>query len=422
MEGISAQVERVKQGPMTLSYSLALINPKQGDSKKALNLSQQLEDYSGIGPVRVSRATARLIIEFPSPDPVTPHAKMLAHFTKGPTVCLGFDRWGEPILLPLPSYPNLLVSGPPRSGKSSAMRSILYAAIKSANTKDTVKAEFVIFAEKTEYWWAFTKVQGFAGIFATREEANYGLNLVVSEMRELVARREKFSPAKILVLDDLTSLLAGNSELVDNLAALVTTGGSAGCYVLIGTQTVGSRAGTGGQSIEDSILARLIYRTSSRSAAARSTGGDSSAIDQLTLNKGDALLVLGEQQTRIATGYVSDQDIVSDLPALMYAPRYTMGKVPEKPVKNKVVQEVEYEPPIGIDLPSIKPARPLTREEAFIVRSWVADREGKGLRVSKRELLFAIFGGKNAKLTEYLDKALGYEQEQVFEENLPQVA
>lgn len=406
-EQISARCLRVKQGPLTLSFKIQLLNPKRGDDDRVLRLASMLESYSGVGPVRVSRDIASIIIEFPSPDPVTPHASLLAQKTKGSMVCVGFDRWGEPVYLTLPSFPNLLVSGPPRSGKSSAMRSLVYASVKSANQRE-VKVNFAICAEKTHYWEAFRNIQGFSGLFSTQEETNAGLSMIVQEMRQLVSQRERFRPALVVVLDDLTSLLSGNSELSDDLSALVTTGGSAGCYVLIGTQTTGSRAGTGGQKVEDSIMARLIYRTSSRSAAARSTGGDSKGIDQLSTVKGDALFVLGEQATRVATGYVTDEDIVRDLPKRTHSVKYVLEQ--KFPKIRGVQEEVQNLPIYGNTdvhpLPKIKPARRLTEEEAQEVRSWVEGKEQKGEGWSKRQLLFALFDGKNDKLSQYLDEAL----------------
>lgn len=408
MEGISARLLRVKQGPMVLSYQIGLIQPKRGDDTRVLSLASQFENYTQISPVRVVREGACIIIEFPSPDPVTPHAKMLAAHTKGSTVCLGFNRWGDPVPLLLPSYPNLLVSGPPRSGKSSAMRSLLYAAVKSANSSGDLKVEFAIMAEKVEYWHQFEQVRGFAGMFVTQEQTNWALSQLASELRELVAKRDRFRPAKVIILDDLTSLLAGgNSSLVDDLATLVTTGGSAGCYVLIGTQTTGSRAGTGGQRVEDSIMARLIYRTSSRSAAARATGAGANDIDQLTLNKGDALFVLGEQATRVATGYVSDEDIAKDLPKRDRAARYVF--VPgKKGAENKVFVPQDVLDTREPDLPHIRPARKFTEDEAQMVRDWIA---WKGNGWSKRQILFTVFNGKNTVLDGYLMEAINGSKE-----------
>lgn len=407
MEGISARLLRVKQGPMILSYQIGLLQPRRGEDAKVLSLGTQFENYSGISPVRVVREGACIIIEFPSPEPVTPHAKMLAAHTKGSTVCLGFNRWGDPVYLTLPSHPNLLVSGPPRSGKSSAMRSLLYAAVKSSNSSSEVKVEFAIMAEKSEYWHEFTHVRGFAGMFTSQEETNWALGQIVTEMRELVARRDRFRPAKVVILDDLTSLLAGNGGLADDLATLVTTGGSAGCYVLIGTHTTGNRAGTGGQRVEDSIMAKLIYRTASRSAAARATGAGASDIDQLTLNKGDALFVLGEQATRVATGYVTDEDIAK-LPRrdraarYVYVPPSTGSGSGKKLLPDTAGELVEPE------LPRIKPARKLTEEEAVMVRKWIA---WKGDNWSQRQLLFTIFNGKNVNLVSYLMEAINGEKE-----------
>lgn len=401
-EGYSARVLRVKQGPLTLSYRIQLIEAKAGDMERVLGFSSIFETYTGIGPVRVTKEIGTVAIEFPSPDPVTPHGSLLSAKGQGANLCIGFDTWGDPVFLTLPRYPNLLISGPPRSGKTSAMRSIVYAALRTSQGKVNVS----ICAEKVEYWKAFSKVQGFAGLYAQRETINPFLHSLAEEMRSYAAEGKRFSPVRILVLDDLISILSGNGEVRDDLKALVSTGGSVGCYVFMGTQSVGSKEGTGGLVVEDNVPARLLYRASSRSSAARGTGEGAEGLADLTDTQGDALFKLGHRSTRVATGFVTDQDIIEDLP-----PRLNGEFV----AQFATTETKSQTPPIlEINLPRIKPARLLSESEAETVRLWLKGRKERGQKYSKNEVLTTMFGGKNSVLDSYLMQALGNEAEIYF--------
>lgn len=422
-EGFGARLLRAKQGPMTLNYKIQLERPKQGDIEKVLRMGPLLESQTNLAPVRLSREVGSIVVEFPSPEPVTPHASLLASETQGATLCVGFNRWGEPVFLSLPRFPNLLVSGPPGSGKSSSMRSMAYSAILRSNSEKEVKVELVVCAEKIEHWSAFETVQGYAGFFTTQSDINKFLRTIAGEMRQLAANNQRFEPAKLVILDDLMSILSGNSEAVSDIVTLVSVGRAVGVYILIGTQSVGSKAGTGGQQIEDNMVARLLYRASSRSAAARATGESSEGLDALTTQPGDALLVMGHEKIRIATGYVTNEDIIKDLPRRNRRPRYLgllgsnqPGQVANPTPVHRGSQVVTQEPPTVQsqvthasmpELPQVRPARALTNQEAAEVLAWLVEARKRGVKISKNHVLMTVFGGKNDKLNRFLMDALG---------------
>lgn len=399
-EGISGQLVRAKQGPLTLTYQVHLLGAKHMQIQRAKQLGDSMESYSGIGPVRVVFNMGQLIVEFPSPIVCTPHASLLAANSRGANLAIGFDHWGEPVHLNLPRYPNLLVVGPTRIGKTSAMRSIVYSALRMSNAQD-IKVEMAVCAEKVDDWWAFENARGFVGYLIEKDAVNDYLQNLYEETVIKAKRKERFNPVQLVVVDDLMSLLKGNDSMSEALHGLLSIGGAIGVYVLMGTQSAGSRAGTGGITVEDNIKARILFRATSNSSAARATGEGSEGLADLTDNQGDAMFVCGTTKVRIATGYVDNEDIQNDLPRRDHALKINNGT---NIVQHMGVDLTQVELP---SLPKIKPSRPLTKEEAEQVLDYLDIAQEIGFKYSQRQVLLALFDGKNANLAGYLKDALG---------------
>lgn len=407
-EGISAQLVRAKQGPLTLTYQVHLINAKHGQIQRAKQLSDAIESYAGLGPVRVAFNLGQLIVEFPSPVVCTPHASLLAANSRGANLAVGFDHWGEPVHINLTRYPNLLVVGRPGSGKTSAMRSLLYSALLMSNQQN-VSVEAIICAEKINFWTAFQNAKGFGGYLIEKEKISNYLENLSEELIEKANNEERFYPARILVLDDLMSLLTHNKSMAKSLHTIVSTGRAVGIYVLIGTQSAGISTGTGGVAVEDSIAARLLYRATSAASAARGTGEGSEGLTDLTIQEGDALFILGPTKIRVATGYVSDEDIVHDLPKRDHPLSITQDNINQ--ASHRGVSLYQETLP---QLPKIKPARPLTEGETETLIEYLEICRDSDQKYSQRQILLALFDGKNTTLVGYLKDALGNQYGEFF--------
>lgn len=407
-EGISAQLIRAKQGPLTLTYQVHLLNARHNQIQLAKKLGDAMESYSGLGPVRVVFSLGQLIVEFPSPVICTPHASLLAANSRGANLAIGFDHWGEPVHLDLTRYPNLLVVGRPGSGKTSAMRSILYSALLMSN-QQKVAVETIICAQKINFWVPFENARGFSGYLVEKDEIGKYLEELAKDLIDKAKNKDRFYPARILVLDDLMSLLANNKAMEEALYILVSTGRAVGLYVLIGTQSAGIKAGTGGVAVEDSIAARLLYRATSSSSAARGTGEGSEALTDLTVQEGDALFILGSTKIRVATGYVSDEDIREDLPKRDHG--LTIEHSELEKVQHRGVDMNKEDLP---SLPKIKPARKLTEEETDMLYVYLEFVQNNNLKYSQRSVLLSLFDGKNSTLVGYLKEALGEDFSEYF--------
>ena len=121
------------------------------------------------------------------------------------------------------------------------------------------------------------------------------------------------SPAVVIVIDDLLNLLKRVPEIASAIGEIASMGGGCGIFQLLGTQDAGSKRGTGGMDVEANITARIVYRSSSASAAARATGQGSVGVDQLSGHKGDGLLIIDDRTRRIATAFMDDA-LLSKLP------------------------------------------------------------------------------------------------------------
>lgn len=401
-ENITAQLLRAKQGPMTLTYDVRLVEPNREQLNKVRSIGPVLEQYAGVGPVRVTEGYGSIVVEFPSPVPVTPSAWMLAEHGKGKNIALGFNQWGDPTYWNMARFPNLLVVGPPRSGKSSAVRSILYQAIKDSNGR----VEYMIIAERQSDWGVFRNISGCMGLYMNATKGKQALEYLAGQMEEKANAGEKFDPPILIVLDDLMSLLKGDNEITTPLTKIATAGGAVGLYVILGTQTAGTKQGTGGMVIEDSFIARLVYKTQGAGAGYRATGNSDQGIEDLTATPGDAMFITGHEKNRIATGMVKDSDILEDLPSHRGE---VVNHIP-LPNSSPVVAKIETSENKGVPaaqipivtLPVIKPARKPNDEETAQIIAYLNVHP-----ISQNGLFKAVYGGKNETLKFYLQAALG---------------
>src|SRR5690349_11618238 len=75
------------QGPHTLTFAIRLYQPTKGNVAKALALGPAIEATTGISPIRVYADHGHILIEVPSPAPVTIYGRSL--YGKGLAVPIG---------------------------------------------------------------------------------------------------------------------------------------------------------------------------------------------------------------------------------------------------------------------------------------------------------------------------------------------
>lgn len=311
-EGLHVGLTGVTQGPLTVTFRLRLLRPTPRALKKLLGLGPALAQALQVDGVRIDDTARGVLVEVPSPQPRTPSGRDLARQTQGLTVAVGLDQWRRPVRVDLRQHPALLFVGPTRRGKTSAMKSALYALARQ-NPSDLQTGQglrYVIVGPKRQDWVAFGDAAGCLSVVSDPSEAVQVLEWAAGRLLPQRSGGGQRGTAVLLVIDDLVNLLKRVPQIAAPMGELASMGGGVNLFQLIGTQHAGSKSGTGGSEVEDNITVRVVYKPSSATAGARSAGVGGLGLEQLSGRKGDALLVLDGHPMRVATGYTSDRVIV----------------------------------------------------------------------------------------------------------------
>lgn len=306
-EDLSCGLCEVKQGPLTVTFRVRLLQPSPANLRKMLALAPTLAQVLQVEGVRVTDTAQGILIELPSPQPRTPTGQLLATHTHGLTVALGLDQWRQPVRVDLRLHPTLLFIGPPRRGKTSAMRSILYAL---ACQNPPERFRYVIISQRRHDWLAFENTAGCLGLVTDPTEALQVMEWAVGRLMAQRSKHGRIGAAVIFVLDDLTNLLRRAPEIATPMGEIATMGGGVQIFLFIGTHHAGSKAGTGDSNLEASATARIVYKPSSATTGSRSAGAGGLGLDLLSNHQGDCLFLLDGYPSRIATGYTDDRLIV----------------------------------------------------------------------------------------------------------------
>ena len=375
-EGLSAQLIRAKRSYLTISFKLSLDQPTQSNIARVGALGQSISHRSGISPVRVDVGGGVISVEYPSPYPTTPSGEVFATYMRGANLCVGFDNWGEAQYVNIKDRNVIGFIGIPGSGKSTAMRTILYGMQKTNPIK------FVVFSEKVSEWSTWAKVQSCVGVYGDVGQIEEILTQGVDHLNRISQSGEAPKPT-LLIVDDLQSLLSKNKaigKLVGNIASI---GRAMKFYIFLGTTSWGSNEVSGGFALEDSTAARLVFSTASNVAGARATGQKGSGVAELSGRKGDALLITPSGTFRTTTGWVTDDMVMGNLPLK------NKTEISVAPVKKQLSEA-------RVDLPVITPSRLLTESEVDQVKGyceWV--RQTKGVYPSLTKVIEGVYGKKN---------------------------
>lgn len=305
-EGLQCGLVRMKRGPLVITLQLRLINPTQKELQKLMKLGPALAQLLQVETVRIADSAQGILVEVPSPKPLTPNGALLARHTRSFEVAVGVDASARPVLVSLEDHGALFWVGPSRSGKTQSMKSVLYALIR----ENIGRLHFIIIASPAKVqkdWGVFGSVAGCLGIASTKEEIELAATWLVQEMNTGAVFAQ--STHIILIVDDLPAILKAIPQITSALADVASMGAGLGVHLLVGTQGAGSKNTSGGTDIENNVTARILYRPSTTRTGSQSAGTGGLALHHLSSAKGDALSLIDGQTTRIATAWISDQDI-----------------------------------------------------------------------------------------------------------------
>ncbi|MCA9362252.1 hypothetical protein KC906_02665, partial [Candidatus Kaiserbacteria bacterium] len=129
-EGLECGLVRMKRGPLVITLQLRLINPTQKDLQKLMKLGPALAQLLHVETVRIADSAQGILVEVPSPRPLTPNGALLARHTRSLSVAVGVNAAAKPIWVNLEDHGALFWVGPSRRGKTQSIKSVLYALIR----------------------------------------------------------------------------------------------------------------------------------------------------------------------------------------------------------------------------------------------------------------------------------------------------
>lgn len=305
-EGLACGLVRIKRGPLVITLQLRLINPTQKDLQRLLKLGPALAQLLQVETVRIADTAQGVLVEVPSPQPLTPNGALLTRHARGMCVAVGTDVAARPLLVNLEDHGALFWVGPSRRGKTQSMKATLYALIRA----NVGSVQFLIIASPAKVmkdWAVFAVIAGCLGIACTREDITAAMRWLVAEMH----RGRSYSQGlhTILVVDDLPNILKAVPHISQSLADIASMGAGLGVHLLVGTQGAGSKTTSGGTEIENNVTARILYRPSTTRSGSQSAGMGGLTLHQLSSAKGDALALIDGHATRIATAWILDREI-----------------------------------------------------------------------------------------------------------------
>lgn len=300
-ENLAISIGHCRQGPHTLTYGVMLHQATDAAIRKALKLTQAIETAIGDEPARIEMRRGVLLVQIPSPAPaLVSGVKMRGRGLAAP---VGVNALRKVRGVDFAVEPHLLVVGPTRKGKTTAIRCITYHLMKQ-NRPDAVR--LIISTFKPADWVGYEGLAHVQAVITSPDESVAMLRWLLSVVYER-SRAGTNTPHLFMVLDDLLNLLAVE-DVSGTLTEIASLGAASGVHLVIGTQRLGER-GAGGAAVTANITTRIVLGTASAQDAAQYTGRGGSGAERLGRYKGDALLVQDGEITRIAVGLVQAADI-----------------------------------------------------------------------------------------------------------------
>ena len=201
----------------------------------------------------------------------------------------------QPATVDISQHGLIAAIAPSRRGKTQAIRTMLYL-LKRANPSLNI----VVVAFKTEDWKAF---ESCATLIVDSDELKQFQAWLLATMYKRAKHPE--SNRWIIVFDDLANLLTVNPELQNSILQFSSLGAGTGITTVVSTQFTGKDSG--GVAMTANATARLLFKPSSNMQGARDGGMARLGLDQLSTQKGDALLVVDGDAVRVATSMTDDR-------------------------------------------------------------------------------------------------------------------
>lgn len=296
-EKLPVALSGVTFGALTVTFRLRLREMSRTHLDRLMKSDSLIAQALAVETVRLTQRAGYIDCEVSSPVRVTITSRTLEQFTESTTVAIGLDTELQPAMVDIAQHGLIAAIAPSRRGKTQAIRTMLYL-LKRANPDINI----VVIAFKTADWAAFGNVAHL--IFDANEIGAFTQWM----LQTMYARARQPQHDKwIVVFDDLVNLLSTNPTLPDVIKQFASLGAGVGVTTIVSTQFSGKDSG--GTATFANATAKLMFKPSSNMQGARDGGFAGLGLDQLSTQKGDALLLVDGDATRIATAMTADSDI-----------------------------------------------------------------------------------------------------------------
>ncbi len=314
---IACRILRRVRTSQVLTFRLRLANP--ADLKRIITLDESLALLLGTDALRIVREGGSVVIETAldgkdfCPIPVTSLPKQ-----RGMVLALGRTATGKLLTVDLssPNCAHVLICGQTGSGKSEALRTVLY---NLAAQNDPADLRLLLIDLKGGISLSDFGNAGhlLAPIIADPTEA---IKALVWANTELRARLDGYSGNSaggngdtswrlVVCIDEIQRVIdtAGDKAAAELIAPLTATGRQLGVHLICATQYA-TAATLGGGLAKANFGLRLVGRVADAKASVLATGQDALQAHKLR-GRGDFLAVVGGDAHRLQVAQVSGQDI-----------------------------------------------------------------------------------------------------------------
>lgn len=299
-EGVPVALTGVRFGALTVTFRLRLREFSRAHLANLMKLDSLIAQALSVESVRLIPGAGWIDCEVSSPTRVTVDVRTLQATTAGTVVTVGLDTQLQPVTVDISQHGLIAAIAPSRRGKTQAIKSMIYQ-LKTANPGYNL----VVVAFKVADWQAF---ESSAALILDPAELKGFQTWLLAQMyaRAKQPQRDRW----IVVFDDLVNLLATNPELTQTVMQCASLGAGTGITTIASTQFTGKSSG--GTDIFANATCRLMFKPSSNLQGARDGGQAGLGLDQLSTQKGDALLVCDGETTRLTTALTPDS-LISQL-------------------------------------------------------------------------------------------------------------
>jgi len=285
--GVPVMPGRPTLAPYAITLRLAI---RPGFARIAGRLGPEVRAALHAPTARVTLDGAWLAIELPRYAPLA--VELAAMPSAALAVGLGLDARGRVVTLDLGAVPHVLIAGQTGSGKSTAMRAVVYGLARGGACR------LALADSDADTWAPFTRCAALGWAVASDALASGDLVLTVAETMNRRAAGD--GPPIVLAVDEVQQL---DAPALAALLDIARRGRKRNVHALVATQYV--RGDVLDRTLTDQFGARLAGRVQDATSSRLILGAPGA---ELLHGRGDMLLSAGGRMTRLqaALGRAAD--------------------------------------------------------------------------------------------------------------------